>query len=99
MSSEKSMLAGSMKEKEQLFDNIAHEFQTPITIILGRIEEELDDKSDTKDRSNLQVIQRSALRLKGLINELMDIPKLKHGKIKVSTKEENIVHLIQEYLE
>ncbi len=80
----------AVNQQQQLFDNVAHEFRTPIILILGRLDEALNNESEIKDRSNLLVMKRSALQLKGLVNKLMDIPKQEHGLIKLMTREEHI---------
>ncbi len=68
--------------KLKFFINISHEFKTPLTLILGLLSHTLKSKSEKTMRSNIQTAIRNALRLKKLINQLLDLRKLDTGKIK-----------------
>ncbi len=96
---EKVRAEESEKAKEQFFDNISHEFRTPLTLIVGPLEEVLDNKIDENSRSNLQIMQCSALRLQGMINELLNLSKLEFKKICLEATEENIVDITKDYLQ
>ncbi|MFT4697323.1 MAG: signal transduction histidine kinase [Flavobacteriaceae bacterium] len=56
----------SIKTNDYHLDNVAHEFRTPITLILASLEDTLCDNIDKKTKSNLLVIQRSAMHFKSL---------------------------------
>ncbi|WP_080237719.1 hybrid sensor histidine kinase/response regulator transcription factor [Spirosoma rigui] len=65
--------------KTQFFANISHEFRTPLTLIMGPIEEAIQDyAADVR----FPMIQRNANRLLGLINQLLDLSKLEAGQLK-----------------
>jgi len=65
--------------KTNFFANISHEFRTPLTLILGPMEQIIQDyKNDIR----FPVIQRNAKRLLMLINQLLDISKLEAGQMK-----------------
>jgi signal transduction histidine kinase/DNA-binding response OmpR family regulator/Tfp pilus assembly protein PilF len=96
---EKERAEESEKAKELFFDNISHEFRTPLTLILGPLEEVLDNKIDESSRTNLQIMQRSALRLQGMINELLELSKLEFKQLGLRAKEEDIVSITKEYLQ
>jgi signal transduction histidine kinase/DNA-binding response OmpR family regulator/ligand-binding sensor domain-containing protein len=64
--------------KTQFFTNISHEFRTPLTLILGPIEQAAKDYAhDTR----FPLIQRNASRLLGLTNQLLDLSKLESGQL------------------
>lgn len=73
------------KLKSELYTNIAHEFRTPLTLILAPLENELKKASEGKE--NLLLIRRSANRLLELINQLLDLSRLESGKMSM-----NIIH-------
>lgn len=68
--------------KLRFFTNISHEFRTPITLILGPIQQLISSwKGDKESLSTLQMINRNAQRLLHLINQLMDFRKIETGKL------------------
>ncbi|MBD2757431.1 hybrid sensor histidine kinase/response regulator transcription factor [Spirosoma validum] len=76
---EASRLAELDGLKTQFFTNISHEFRTPLTLILGPIDQAVQDYAhDTR----FPLIQRNANRLLSLINQLLDLSKLEAGQLK-----------------
>ncbi|KPL21251.1 MAG: hypothetical protein AMS23_09590, partial [Bacteroides sp. SM1_62] len=83
--------------RSRFFANISHEFRTPLTLILGPVEELKKNLTElsTKNRGLLQTIQRNARRLQKLINQLLDISKLETGKAKLQVSEGNLSEFIR----
>lgn len=76
-------LAEIDKAKTTFFTNISHEFRTPLTLMLGTIEEALNDPNTIKKNlERMQVTHRSAMRLLKLVNTLLDFSRLEAGKVK-----------------
>ena len=65
--------------KSQFFSNISHEFRTPLTLIIGPLENTLEQNLQPK-REQLEIMLNNARRLLRLINQLLDLSKLEHGK-------------------
>lgn len=64
--------------RENFFTNITHEFRTPLSVILGLSRNIVDDKkTDNDTREKLLIIQRQGNNLLTLINQLLDISKVK----------------------
>ncbi|WP_282122062.1 hybrid sensor histidine kinase/response regulator transcription factor [Algibacter mikhailovii] len=85
------------KAKLQFFTNISHEFRTPLTLILGPLQNILDDYTGSNVvYKKLKVIESSANHLLRLINRLMDFRKLESNQLKLAAAEGNIVKFLQE---
>ncbi len=75
-------LAELDRAKTAFFNNVSHEFRTPLTLMLGPLEELLADQSlpDTQ-RAALETAHRNALRQLRLVNTLLDFARLEAGRI------------------
>ncbi|MBE8525398.1 SpoIIE family protein phosphatase [Amycolatopsis sp. H6(2020)] len=76
-------LAALDAAKTTFFANISHEFRTPLTLILGPAAElrEALDGADERIREEVDVIQRNALRLGRLVNNLLDFSRIEAGRM------------------
>jgi signal transduction histidine kinase len=75
-------LAEIDRAKTTFFSNVSHEFRTPLTLMLGPLEETLGDTSlspDVLDR--LDVAHRNSVRLLKLVNTLLDFSRIEAGRI------------------
>ncbi len=83
--------------KFNFFTNISHEFRTPLTLILGPLEDMLaTEKLSYTAKNSLQVVHKNALRLLRLINQLMDFRKMEEQKMKLQVTENDLVGFVQE---
>lgn len=69
--------------KTTFFTNISHEFKTPLSLILGPIEQLLEGANE-RQRALLLTIRQNAERLLRLINQIMDMRKIDNRKMKVN---------------
>ncbi|MBO0937200.1 response regulator [Fibrella sp. HMF5335] len=71
--------------KTRFFDNITHEFRTPLTLILAPVEQLLKRFRDSAElQHSLGIVERNARQLLRLINQLLDLAKLESGHLTVS---------------
>ncbi len=83
--------------KLRFFTNISHEFRTPLTLILGPLEQILQDyRGSNKTYKQLKVIEKNAVRLLKLINQLLDFRKFENKHEKLRAAEGNIIKFVEE---
>ncbi|WP_299535878.1 SpoIIE family protein phosphatase [uncultured Streptomyces sp.] len=76
-------LAELDRAKTAFFSNISHEFRTPLTLIMGPVEElrgRLTDE-DPQIRQELETVHRNGLRLGKLVNALLDFSRIEAGRM------------------
>ncbi|QIE58884.1 response regulator [Rasiella rasia] len=82
--------------KSNFFTNISHEFRTPLTLISGPIEKQLENsKLANEDRKDLEMVQRNSKRLLDLVDQLLDLSKLESGNLKLRIKEGSVSMLLK----
>jgi signal transduction histidine kinase len=81
--------------KSRFFANISHEFRTPLTLIMGPIEQMLTDPRDKKQKEQLNVMLRNTQRLLTLINQLLDLSRFDSGKMKLQAAPRDIVPFLK----
>ena len=77
-------LAEIDRAKTAFFSNVSHEFRTPLTLMLGPLEEVLPDAQERlgPDRhEQLVTVRRNALRLLKLVNTLLDFSRIEAGRV------------------
>lgn len=75
-------LAELDRAKTAFFSNVSHEFRTPLTLLLGPLEEALSDASGTPAdfREGIRIAYRNALRLLRLVNTLLDFSRVEANR-------------------
>ncbi len=86
--------------KTRLYTNITHEFRTPITVIMG-IAADLAGKAYNAGefQNKLETISRNSDNLLHLVNQLLDLAKLEHGKLIYAPICGNIISWMQYLVE
>lgn len=76
-------LAELDRAKTAFFSNVSHEFRTPLTLILGPIEELRGRAAglDEQARQELELVHRNGLRLAKLVNTLLDFSRIEAGRM------------------
>lgn len=70
--------------KTAFFSNISHEFRTPLTLMLGPLEDclaESDERLAPAQRARLRMAFDNSLRLLKLVNALLDFARLEAGRL------------------
>lgn len=78
-------LAEIDRAKTTFFSNVSHEFRTPLTLMLGPIEDALAEaRGDDAQRGRLELAHRNALRLLRLVNALLDFSRIEAGRVEAT---------------
>ena len=80
-------LAELDRAKTTFFSNVSHEFRTPLTLLVGPIEDGLNDTAiplPAIHRERQEVAHRNAQRLLRLVNTLLDFSRIEAGRIDAS---------------
>ena len=80
-------LAELDRAKTAFFSNVSHEFRTPLTLLVGPLEDGLADTATPLapvHRERQEVAHRNALRLLRLVNTLLDFSRIEAGRIDAS---------------
>ena len=73
------------RAKTTFFSNVSHEFRTPLTLIMGPVEELRSRPGvDRADAESLDVIYRNGMRLGKLVNTLLDFSRIEAGRVQAS---------------
>lgn len=86
--------------KINFFTNVSHEFRTPLTLILGPLEEMMGNpKLHYTTKQYLSLIQKNTIRLLRLVNELIDFRKIEVNKMLLHASENDLVQFTNDIIE
>ncbi len=74
-------LAQIDRAKTAFFSNVSHELRTPLTLILGPVADALASDVQRLDGNQLDLVHRNGLRLRKLVNGLLDFSRLEAGRV------------------
>jgi signal transduction histidine kinase/serine phosphatase RsbU (regulator of sigma subunit)/anti-sigma regulatory factor (Ser/Thr protein kinase) len=69
------------RAKSTFFNAIGHEFRTPLTLILGPLEELATQLPDIDQRQTALIARRNAIRLQKLVSELLDFSRFESDRV------------------
>ncbi|WP_207906558.1 PAS domain S-box protein [Methylomonas methanica] len=76
--------------KTKFFANVSHEFRTPLTLMIGPLEELLarfapkDSNPVATEYEQLSLVHRNSLRLLKLVNSLLDFSRIEAGRMEAA---------------
>ncbi|HEY7597139.1 MAG TPA: response regulator [Actinophytocola sp.] len=85
--------------KTRFFENVSHEFRTPLTLLLGPLETVLDQHGDrlpAPAREALATAHRAALRLQRLVDTLLDVVRAEADELYARPEPTNVAHLTED---
>ncbi|MGB9649889.1 MAG: ATP-binding protein [Stellaceae bacterium] len=92
-------LAEIDRAKTTFFSNVSHEFRTPLTLMLGPLEELLANQARSggnSDRDLIETAHRNGLRLLKLVNSLLDFSRIEAGRVQARYQPTDLAALTAE---
>jgi len=84
--------------KTQFFANISHEFRTPLTLMMGPLEDAMAEPEglSAANRERLELAHRNSLRQLKLVNTLLDFSRIEAGRLQASYEPTDLALLTAE---
>jgi len=85
------------QQKSRFFANISHEFRTPLTLIMGPLQQMLSpgNAKDKNIQKPLKLMLQNSRRLLSLINQLLELAKFESDKVHLRISQQNIVRFVK----
>ncbi len=79
-------LAALDRAKTAFFSNVSHEFRTPLTLLLGPLEDALRERADraAEEQERLELMHRNAVRLGQLVNTMLEFSRIEAGRVEAT---------------
>ena len=87
-------LAEIDRAKTSFFNDVSHEFRTPLTLMLGPLEDEM--RENPNGRARLEIAHRNSLRLLKLVNTLTDFARIEAGRLDIVYEPTNLAAVTAE---
>jgi signal transduction histidine kinase/DNA-binding response OmpR family regulator len=81
--------------KTRFFTNLSHEFRTPLTLMMGPLQQLLEGQPEPKERQLLEIAFRNANNQLHLVNELLELSRLEAGKMSLRASQQDVVPLVR----
>ena len=98
---ELSRLVEFDKVKNDLIENMNHELRTPLTSIIGYMEvimDEIDAGAEPELASSLATVQRNAVRLQTLMDNMIRSAKMNFHDVQLNVVKVNIGHMLSDLI-
>jgi adenylate cyclase len=86
------------RQKTEFFQNLSHEFRTPLTLTIGPLESAIE-KSQSLPLEQSVIALRNCRRLLRLVNQLLDIQRLDAGKMHACFRPCNLVEFTSQTID
>lgn len=85
----------AQEAEKQFLANMSHEIRTPLNAIIGMSHLMYDTGLTEEQKGYLDILRNSSEILRSLINDLLDIAKIRAGKMEISKKEFDLIGLVR----
>ena len=76
---QKQTVESLLVRKNELFANVSHEFRTPLTLILGPLDQ-LMDSADAKSLKTMQMIRSNTVRLRNMVEQMLQLAEINEAE-------------------
>ncbi|BDB29387.1 response regulator (plasmid) [Cupriavidus sp. P-10] len=87
------------RAKTTFFSNVSHEFRTPLTLMLGPVEDLLARRANELSpaaKHDLTLVERNGLRLLRLVNSLLDFSRIEAGRMQAMYEPSDLARLTED---
>ncbi|MEQ8703981.1 MAG: ATP-binding protein [Phaeodactylibacter sp.] len=85
------VLQENSEMRTRFFTNISHEFRTPLTLIMGPLEQLIDKVNDIGDIKLMQGALHQSNRLLNMVNQLLDLSKIENKHVSLDVEETEFI--------
>jgi signal transduction histidine kinase/ligand-binding sensor domain-containing protein/DNA-binding response OmpR family regulator len=82
--------------KLKFLTNLSHEFRTPISLIMGPVDQLISEEKNTRPLAKLHMVKRNTRRLLNLVNQLLDFRKMEEQELKLQLSEGEFVSFVKD---
>ncbi|MGB7442051.1 MAG: response regulator [Coleofasciculaceae cyanobacterium] len=86
------------QQKTEFFQNVSHEFRTPLTLMMGPLESVVEQQKDLPYEQSV-IALRNSRRLLRLVNQLLDLQRLDAGRMQSSFRPCDLVEFVGQIVE
>ncbi len=91
------------QSREEVLAMVSHDLRNPLTAITassGLLRQLLlDNEANRRARRQLEIIERSTARMKGLISDLLDLSRMERGQLPLESKPEDLADILRQAME
>ena len=85
--------------KLKFLTNLSHDFRTPISLIMGPVDQLITEENVNGKLDKLSMIRRNARRLLNLVNQLLDFRKMEEHELRLQLSKGDFISFIKEVAE
>jgi signal transduction histidine kinase/ligand-binding sensor domain-containing protein/DNA-binding response OmpR family regulator len=85
--------------KLKFLTNLSHDFRTPISLIMGPVDQLMEGEGNAGKLEKLSMVRRNARRLLNLVNQLLDFRKMEEHELKLQLSKGEFVSFLKEVTE
>ena len=86
------------RQKTEFFQNVSHEFRTPLTLTIGPLETAVSEGRDLP-YEQAAIALRNSRRLLRLVNQLLDLQRLDAGRMQARFRPSNLAEFVAQTIE
>lgn len=82
--------------KIRFLTNLSHDFRTPISLIMGPVDQLIEGEDRPEKQDKLNMVRRNARRLLNLVNQLLDFRKMEEQELKLLLSKGEFISFLKE---